>query len=104
MRSVILHIVMGVMLFCSLESAVDASTIIPQHGSGTAHETHHGPGPMPDHDDDCSHFCHCVSHLFSLTIVNRTIEDFQPASQVLPKATERYSSRLVAPPLRPPIS
>ena len=104
MRSVLLRMLMGVMLFCSLESAVDASMITAHHGEAAAHETHRSPGPAPDHDDDdCFHFCHCTAHLPSIVVVNGAIDELRAAPQPFPGAVKRYISYFAAPPLRPPI-
>jgi hypothetical protein len=105
MQSVLLKALMGVMLFCSVESAVDASAVSDHLDDTRAHEAHHGPGPMPDHDeDDCKHFCHCTAHLPSIAVISDNAADVNPGSRVFFVSARRYSSRAIAPPLRPPIS
>jgi hypothetical protein len=102
MRTAVIPVVMAMMLFSSIESAVDAAAL-PHHDTNTSHEIHHGPGPEPEHDDgDCSHFCHCTAHLPSIA-VNAQDADMPPPSSRPPEmAVQHYASRSVAPPLRPP--
>ena len=105
MRPIVLHILMGVMLFCGIESAVDASTVTGHHDEGATHEIHHPESPAPDHnEDDCSHFCHCTAHLPSFAILNDAPEPNGLASGHFCEPAQDYSSRTVAPPLRPPIA
>ena len=104
MRRVVIQIVMGIMLFASVESAVDAGPIT-HHDTDTTHEVHHAPGPDPQHEDgDCAHFCHCAAHLPSIAAVAYHAQ-VPPLSSRPPEfVAQRYASRLVAPPLRPPTS
>lgn len=105
MRQTVAQVLIGVMLFCSLESAVDASTVTSHHGTGPTHAAHHGPEPAPDHDDDdCQHVCHCAAHLPSIAIVDDPLGYVQPGVAAFTPPPARFTTRAVIPPLRPPIS
>ena len=104
MRTAVIQVIIGIMLFSSVESAVDAG-MLSHHETDAGHEVHHSPGPEPQHDDgDCAHFCHCTAHLPSIAVVSQAAEGLPPSSRPPEMAEQHYSSRLVAPPLRPPTS
>ena len=103
MRSTTLKLLMGIMLFCSLESAVDASSVVNHHHDSAGHGIHHHPDS--DHDDeDCQHLCHCTAHLPSITVVNDGLGWLGISACPSQAINQRYTSHAVAPPLRPPIS
>ena len=104
MRAVLLHTLMGVMLFCGVESAADTS-VMGHHGDGASHEIHEPTTPPPDHDDDdCAHFCHCAAHLPSMPVVLEAFDLVAPGTKPSWVPPQAYASRAIAPLLRPPAS
>ncbi len=104
MRTAVIQLLIGLMLFSSVESAVDAGDLA-HHDASSEHAIHHGPDHAPEHDgSDCSHICHCVAHLPSMAIAANTIDLALTGGMCAEITPDRYSSRRVAPPLRPPIS
>jgi hypothetical protein len=104
MRTAVIQLIIGLMLFSSVESAVDVGEQ-SHHDASPEHAIHHGPDHAPEHDGtDCSHFCHCAAHLPSIAVSAATMDLAQANAPCIEIAANKYSSRLTAPPLRPPIS
>lgn len=104
MRRAVIHLIIGLMLFSNVESAVDIGEL-SHHDTSSEHAVHHGPDHDPEHGGtDCAHFCHCAAHLPSIAVSAPMIDVAQANALRLEVVANPYSSRLIAPPLRPPIS
>lgn len=103
MRGVILKALMGIMLFCSVESSVDAHALVDHHDEHPHHLPSLGPDPADhDSDHDCQHVCHCAAHMPSIAIGNDSLSCFSTGQRPVAAVIVSYLSRTLTPPLRPP--
>jgi hypothetical protein len=103
MRRVFLKALMGIMLFCSVESSVDAHEWVDHHDDHPHHLPSLDPDPADqDGEHDCQQICHCAAHMPSIATGSQSLSACSTARVPDAALIVSYLSRTLAPPLRPP--